>query len=297
MCQAMMTVICDPEHVISVAAKYAYYNTGFLLTPEGGLDLQAGRDRLNARSYGSTVQSSNIRPQKSINLDLNSFDAGSAPCHDVSYGFGFRRVNATTRTLWPGNGILSAVDNPTTLFAQVFREGSGTTARRTWISTSATPSPRVAPRSTSASGYDRQGGSALPSVSRGKPAFPGLVPGLNFAGYDAPFTWNNVSPRAVSPMRSTRRARCCACQLQPVFRSAGLASVGYVNRARRPESRLSLARSEHRSFRAADEVPLNQIVAQAVASTPRIRLRSRPRTKSIRTKGAGHAEHRRRARA
>src|SRR6266851_2493612 len=46
-----------------LSAKYAYYNTGFLLTPEGGMNLSAGRDLTTARSYGSTVQSSNIRPQ------------------------------------------------------------------------------------------------------------------------------------------------------------------------------------------------------------------------------------------
>src|SRR6185503_8550951 len=27
------------------------------------------------------------------------------------------------------------------------------------------------------------------------PAFSTLVPGIQFGGYDAPFTWNNVSPR------------------------------------------------------------------------------------------------------
>src|SRR5882672_6389921 len=44
--------------------------------------------------------------------------------------------------------------------------------------------------------YDRQGGSALPSTTQSNPVFPTLVPGLTFAGYDAPFTWRNVSPRA-----------------------------------------------------------------------------------------------------
>ena len=44
--------------------------------------------------------------------------------------------------------------------------------------------------------YDRQGGSAMPSVTQANPAFATLVPGLNFAGYDAPFVWNTISPRA-----------------------------------------------------------------------------------------------------
>src|SRR5439155_24497486 len=43
--------------------------------------------------------------------------------------------------------------------------------------------------------YDRQWGKALPSSTRANKAFPNLVPSLVFAGYEAPFTWNNVSPR------------------------------------------------------------------------------------------------------
>ena len=37
---------------------------------------------------------------------------------------------------------------------------------------------------------------ALPSNTLANAAFPNVVPGIAFAGYDAPFTWNNVSPRA-----------------------------------------------------------------------------------------------------
>jgi hypothetical protein len=56
-----------------LSGKYAYYNTGFLLTPEGGMGLASGRDLTTGRSYGSTVQSLNVRPQMSVNFDLNSF--------------------------------------------------------------------------------------------------------------------------------------------------------------------------------------------------------------------------------
>ena len=179
-----------------VSAKYAYYNTGFLLTPEGGMDLSSGRDLPNGRSYGSTVQSSNIRPQMTVNVDANSFATAFGAAHDVKYGFGWRRVNATTATLWPGNGILAVAQTPTVAFAQLFREGSGTNQTRyldfyagdTMSKGRATIDVGVR--------YDHQGGRALPSSTAANPAFPTLVPGLVFAGYDAPFTWNNLSPRA-----------------------------------------------------------------------------------------------------
>src|SRR3954468_13974844 len=81
-------------------AKVAYYNTGFVLTPEGGMGLSSGRDLIAARSYGSTVQSSNIRPQMTVNANLNSFFSALGATHDVKYGGGWRRINATTATLW-----------------------------------------------------------------------------------------------------------------------------------------------------------------------------------------------------
>ena len=44
--------------------------------------------------------------------------------------------------------------------------------------------------------YDRQWGAALPSATQSNGAFPNVVPGIVFAGYDTPFTFNDVSPRA-----------------------------------------------------------------------------------------------------
>ena len=43
--------------------------------------LASGRDLTTAKSYGSTVQSSNVRPHMSVNLDLNSFLNGLGGTH------------------------------------------------------------------------------------------------------------------------------------------------------------------------------------------------------------------------
>jgi hypothetical protein len=253
-----------------LSAKYAYYNTGFLLTPEGGMTLNAGRDLTTARSYGSTVQSSNVRPQMSVNADLNSFFTKLGAMHDVKYGFGWRRVNATTGTLWPGNGILALAQNPTTLFAQVFREGRGTN-RTTYLDFYAGDTISRG-RTTIDLGirYDQQGGRALPSVTAANPALPAVVPGLNFAGYDAPFTWKNVSPRAglTYALDATRKtvARASYSRFSGQLDSA---SVGYMN----PSSSAGVAvyrwldlNSDH--LAQADEVQLNQFVAAAGGFNP-----------------------------
>jgi hypothetical protein len=179
-----------------LSAKYAYYNTGFQLTPEGGMGLDAGRNTLTSQSFGSTSQSLNTRPQMVVNVDVHSFMSTLGALSDVKYGFGWRRVDATTGTLWPGDGILALQQSQTALFGEVFRQGLGTN-RAHYLNLYVGDSIARG-RTTIDVGvrYDRQGGSALPSVTQDNPSFPTLVPGLNFAGYGAPFTWNTISPRA-----------------------------------------------------------------------------------------------------
>ena len=179
-----------------LSAKYAYFNTGFILDPVGGLGMQAGRSFTTAQSYGSINQSLNIRPQKVFNADLNSFFTAIGSSHDVKYGVGFRTVDAVSGTQWPGNGILAIENSPTDLRAQVFRQGYG--GNRADYLDFYGGDTITHGRLTADLGvrYDQQWGRALPSTTLANPAFPTIVPGLTFAGYASPFTWKNVSPRA-----------------------------------------------------------------------------------------------------
>ena len=107
-----------------------------------GWGCQSGRDLIAARSYGSSPELEHPSADDA-STSTHSFLTALGAAHDLKYGIGWRRVNATTGTLWPGNGILALEQTPTTSFAQVFREGSGTTARPTSTSTSATPSRKI----------------------------------------------------------------------------------------------------------------------------------------------------------
>ena len=180
---------------IFVTGKYAFYNTGFVLDPTGGLSMQAGRDFVHATSYGSINQSINIRPQHTATVDVQSFFNGFGGSHDLKYGIGWRRVEAASGTLWPGNMIL-AIERANNLQAQVFRQGYGgnraqyvdfyvgdTLSRNRWTLDLGLR-------------FDRQNGEALPSETLPSAAFPTVVPGVVFAGYKTPFTWNDWSPRA-----------------------------------------------------------------------------------------------------
>ena len=253
-----------------LSAKYAYYNTGFVLTPEGGMDLSSGRDLPSARSYGSTVQSTNLRPQMTVNADANSFLTAFGASHDVKYGVGYRRVNATTATLWPGNGILALAQTPTVAFAQLFREGSGTNETRYFDLYAGDTVSKG--RSTLDLGirFDRQDGKALASNTAANPAFPALVPGIVFAGYDAPFTWNNLSPRAGFTYAIDEARKSVARASYARFAGQlDSASVGYMN----PTSTAGVAvyrwndlNGDH--LASADEVLTDQFVAAANGFNP-----------------------------
>ncbi|HEX8027686.1 MAG TPA: TonB-dependent receptor [Vicinamibacterales bacterium] len=178
-----------------VSSNYGYYNTGFVLDPVGGLDQQAGRNFITAQSYGSVNQSLNVRPQKVLNVNAQSFTTRMGGSHDIKFGVGYRTTDAVSGTLWPGNGIL-ATERAGNLQAQVFRQGYGGN-RANYVNFYVGDSIAMN-RVTVDLGlrFDRQDGEALASNTLANPAFPNVVPGVVFAGYKTPFTWNDFSPRA-----------------------------------------------------------------------------------------------------
>ena len=97
---------------------------------------------------------------------------------------------------WPGNGILGLENSPSDFRAQVFRQGNGGNRANYFdLHVGDTMSKGRATVNVGLR-YDHQNGSALPSVISASQAFPTLVPGLTFPGYESPFSWNTFSPRA-----------------------------------------------------------------------------------------------------
>lgn len=178
-----------------VTGKFAYYNTGFGLVPDGGLDMQAGESTLLGRSFGSTRQVEYIRPQTTASVDGSYFASALGATHELKFGGGWRRADATTRTIYPGNMILAKENSATDLRARVYREGRGTDRVDTFNVYAGDTMSRGRFTLDAGVRFDRQGGRALPSNTLANRALPNLVPGIAFAGYDAPFTWDNVSPR------------------------------------------------------------------------------------------------------
>jgi hypothetical protein len=195
------------SHLLA-SAKYAYFNTGFSLTPEGGMDAQAARNSntttvTNAAgafapgtSYGSTSESLNPRPQQTATVDLNSFFTGVGASHDLKFGAGFRTVDAGTLVQWPGNGILALYEPASTgNVGEIFRQTNGSNRADYLDFYVGDTISRGRATIDAAARYDRQWGYADPSSAPASPAFPQLLPAVTFAGYRSPFTWSNFSPR------------------------------------------------------------------------------------------------------
>ena len=253
-----------------VSGQYAYYNTGPALTPMGGMNMQAGRSLTTGQSYGSFQQQLNERPQQTVSGDAHAFVKAAGMSHDIQIGSGFRTTDAWTLNEWPGNGILGIENSPTDFRAQVFRQGNGGN-RANYFDVHAGDTMSKG-RATINLGlrYDRQWGEALPSTIAGNKAFPNLVPGLAFAGYDSPFTWKNFSPRAglTYALDETRHtiARVTysrfAGQLSPT-------TIGFLNPASTAGSatyRWVDANSDH--FAQADEVLIDQRLTQGGGFNP-----------------------------
>jgi hypothetical protein len=179
-----------------LSVKYAYYGTGFSLSPQGGMDMQAGQSAILGQTFGSTNLQEFLRPQRMFNVDGNHFLSLDASSHDFKYGFGWRSSDSYSQNLYPGDMVEARANSVTDFRARVWREGAGTDRIELWnlyfgdTITANRMTIDVGVR------YDQQGGQALESNTLSNRAFPNLVPGISFAGYEAPFTWKNLSPRA-----------------------------------------------------------------------------------------------------
>jgi len=189
----------EDNHIFSpsffMSLKGAYYGAGFQLAPRGGLDTEAGWSPRLGTTFGSAQLSLNVRPQYVANLDSNYFVTGMGGNHEVKFGGGYRWTEALTGTIWPGDRMVAIDTSLTNQRARLYREGKG--VNRTFYTNAYLSDTFTKDRLTLNLGvrYDRQNGRAVGGAIGSNLAFPNLVPGVEFSGYDAPFVWNDVSPR------------------------------------------------------------------------------------------------------
>ena len=161
-----------------LSVKYAYYGTGFSLTPQGGMELESGQSSRLGQTFGSTYLQEFLRPQWVVNADGNHFANVLGGHHDFKYGFAWRRTESFARVLYPGNMVEARDNSATDTRARLWRERAGTDRTEQWsvyvgdTMTMARATVDVGVR------FDRQGGRSLASETRANAAFPSLVPGI-----------------------------------------------------------------------------------------------------------------------
>ena len=151
-----------------LSAKYAYFNTGFVLDPVGGLDQQAGRelrDRAVVR-LGRARASTSARRRWSTSTCNNFVTAmGATPRPEVRLRLPHASTRSAARSGRATASSRSSARRPTCR-RRCSARATAATAPTTWTSTSATRSRATAMTLDLGLRYDRQWGKALPSDDR-----------------------------------------------------------------------------------------------------------------------------------
>jgi hypothetical protein len=172
-----------------VAAKYAYVNGAFTLSPQGGRDANVVLDGATGTFHGSYLFVDTDRRQHQLQLDGSHFRGNQ----ELKFGFQYRRTVVGSTVAWPGNKVVADVDDDLAFVTrdETLRNGEqivsgyiGDTV--TWNRVTASLNLR----------WDRQWGNNEPTAVAANPVFPDLLPALAFPGRDRDFRWNDWSPRA-----------------------------------------------------------------------------------------------------
>jgi hypothetical protein len=171
-----------------VAARYAFINGGFQLTPQGGRDANIFYEGGSLTWHGSYLHFETTRPQHQFQVDGNHFLGKQ----ELKFGFQYRHTIVTSLTAWPGNKVIADIDDGLAFITrdanfeekeQIVSGYVGDTL--SWNRLTLSLNLR----------WDRQWGNNQATTSPANPIFPDLLPALNFPGRASDFTWNDISPR------------------------------------------------------------------------------------------------------
>ncbi len=178
-----------------VTAKGTMYNTGFFLTPRGGLDVEGVYRDVGGVNHNSYVDYRSYRPQRVADVDANYFRGD----HELKVGFGWRKNGTESASVWPGTGQLT-LHRPSypqngLMLAIIIPEAVSNTEGR-YLNFYA--SDRISKdRLTIDFGirFDRAVTSALEASRRANPLLPDLLPALSSEAKNNTHIFNILAPR------------------------------------------------------------------------------------------------------
>ncbi|HEX7182865.1 MAG TPA: TonB-dependent receptor, partial [Thermoanaerobaculia bacterium] len=171
-----------------MSGMYSVVNGGFQLVPQGG-DQVPFLDA-NGMWHNSFFLGQIERPQEQLKGDASSFFNTGRLGHELKYGAGYRVAEQSSLSRTPGGGweccgglLILARDGR----AQVEAEYTDLYVQDTLTVGNLTANIGLR--------YDRQGGQIGDITVRANPVFPELLPETRFAGRDAGFEWESLTPR------------------------------------------------------------------------------------------------------
>ena len=96
-----------------VSAKASYYDTGFSLSPRGGLEDSWTLDYVRGEGIGSSPKYLAVRPQKNVTIDANYFFEGMGGGHELKFGFAWRDYKTTSGYELGGNQLVGYLESTT----------------------------------------------------------------------------------------------------------------------------------------------------------------------------------------
>jgi hypothetical protein len=175
--------------------KYAWYDQGFSLTPEGGLDQSSTVDFASGVQHGSSPQYQSVRPTHTASVDFN-YSRGR---HEFKFGFGFRQGHVDTTNAPPGNQLVGQLQTTNDLTASeaVLERTSSDSFGGKYINgylqdtvTSGRLTANLGLR------FDHQAVANRPSTGPANASFPEILPALTYDGSGQSISFNDLSPRA-----------------------------------------------------------------------------------------------------
>lgn len=175
--------------------KYAYYGTGFNLSPRGGLDQSGGVDFNEGTSVGSYLFFGTKRPQHVVNADFNYFATATGGSHEFKFGFGYRRAPVTSTTAFGGDKLFALKSDATSGYAYVTRDRAFKVLNQYAFGYVGDTFTKDRLTLNAGVRFDYQTGKNQPSAAAANPAFPQVLGALDFDGRGVGAKWTDLSPR------------------------------------------------------------------------------------------------------
>jgi hypothetical protein len=179
-----------------VAAKAAYYNTGFGLFSRDE-NQSYTYDYVQGETVGAYYDYFPVRPQKTVNVDANYFAQGTGGGHELKFGFGYRELTTSTNFHWTGNQLVGYINSATDYEARLYREGSPGALARYMSFYAGDVYTRNRLSINAGVRWDLQKAKNTPASAPANASFPDRLPALTYAGDSSyPIDWKNLQPRA-----------------------------------------------------------------------------------------------------